>query len=78
MDINLNANLNAEQRTQLELIALYAGKTPAQVVIEAARFLLEHDIDSPEWMERNSVVRSGEPFLDEHEMNVRLAEMLRR
>jgi len=33
--------LTPEQRAQIELIALYAGKSPAEVLLEAAEFLLD-------------------------------------
>ena len=74
----MDINLNSEQSTQLELIAIHAGKTPGQVLTEAALFLLKHDIDSWEWMERNAALHSGEPFLGDRELDVRLAELLRR
>jgi hypothetical protein len=74
----MDINLDAKQKTQLELIALYAGKTTGQVVAEAALFLLKHDVDSWEWMERHAALHSGEPFLGRDEMDARLAELLRR
>lgn len=74
----MDIQLNSEQRTQLELIAIHAGKSTGQVLAEAALFLLKHDVDAWEWMERNAALHSSEPFLGEREMDVRLAEMLRR
>jgi hypothetical protein len=74
----MDIQLNSEQRTQLELIAIHAGKTTGQALTEAALFLLKHDIDSWDWMERNAALHSGGPFLGEREMDARLAEMLRR
>jgi len=74
----MELNLNSEQSTQLELIALYAGKTQVEMLTEAALFLLDHDIDSWQWMRQNAVVRRGQTFLAEDEMDARFAEMLRR
>jgi hypothetical protein len=74
----MELNLDSKQSTQLELIALYAGKTQVEMLTEAALFLLEHDIDSWEWMRRNASVRGGQKFLGSDELDARLAEMLRR
>ncbi len=74
----MELNLSPEQRSQLELIALHEGKSVSRVVMEAALFLLEHDVDSWEWMERNAALHSGEPFLGEREMDARLAKIVRR
>jgi hypothetical protein len=74
----MDINLNSEQCTQLELIAIHAGKSRTQVLMEAALFLLKHDVDSWDWMERNAALHSGEPFLREAELDARLAGMLRR
>jgi hypothetical protein len=74
----MELNLTSEQSTQLELIAMYAGKTRVEVLTEAALFLLEHDIDSWEWMRQNASLRRGQPFLAKEELDARFAEMLRR
>jgi hypothetical protein len=74
----MDIDLNSQQSAQLQLIALYAGKTPGQVLTEAAWFLLKHDVDSWEWMERNAALRSGQAFLGAEEMDARLAQLLRR
>ena len=74
----MDIQLNSDQRTQLELIAIHAGKTPGQMLTEAALFLLKHDVDSWEWMERNAALRSGQAFLGAEEMDARLAQLLRR
>jgi hypothetical protein len=74
----MQLDLTSDQSTQLELIALHAGKTRVQIVMEAALFLLEHDIDSWERMRRLTALYSGGPFLGEVEMDARLAELLRR
>ena len=41
----MNVDLNYEQRARLELIAVYSGKSPAQVLIDAAQFLLNCEAD---------------------------------
>ena len=74
----MQLDLTSNQSTQLELIALHAGKTRVQILMEAALFLLEHDIDSWEEMQRLTTLHSGQPFLGEDEMDARLAELLRR
>ena len=74
----MELNLNSDQRAQLELIALHEGKTPGQALTEAALFLLIHDVDSWEWMDRNALLHSGQAFLTEEAMEARLAEICGR
>jgi hypothetical protein len=74
----MDLDLTAEQRSQLELISLHAGKTPVQVLTEAALFLLEHDIDSWEWMRQRSPQTCCQTFLNDEDLEARFAEILRR
>jgi hypothetical protein len=74
----VDLNLTSDERAQLELIALHAAKTPAQALLEAAKFLLEHDTDSWEWMRRNQRGPSHQTFLRDDELDARFARMLRR
>jgi hypothetical protein len=45
----MDLNLDGEQKAQLELIALHVGKPPAQVLMDAAVFLLSRDARSAAW-----------------------------
>jgi len=74
----MDLDLTAEQRSQLELISLHAGKTPVQVLTEAALFLLEHDVDSWEWMRQRSPQASCQTFLNDEDLEARFAQVLRR
>lgn len=74
----MELNVTSEERTQLELIALHAGKTSSKVLVEAAEFLLEHDIDALEWMLECRRGPSYQTFLCEEDMDARLAQLLGR
>ena len=64
----MDIELTSEQRSRLELIAVHAGKSPAQVLLEAAVFLLENDAaGSPQ----------PQNFLSEAEMDARFTRILR-
>ncbi len=70
----MDLDLNGEQRSQLELISLYAGKPPAQVLVDAATFLVERDAGL-----LDSVVPCGpQTFIADDELDARFAQMLRR
>ena len=74
----MNITLTSEQSSQLELISLHAGKTPGQALTEAAVFLLEHDVDSWQWMQERSARASSQKFLKDEQLEARFARMLRR
>ena len=40
----MNIDLDYEQRARLELISIHTGKPPAQVLIEAAQSLFNHEL----------------------------------
>ena len=69
----VNVDLDFEQLAQLELISLHAGKAPAQLLMEAALLVLNRDADFYE-----SCQAEPQRFLPEHEMEARLARILRR
>jgi hypothetical protein len=70
----MDIELNYEQRARLQLISMYAGKSPARILLEAAEFLLTLD---PECFQQSA---SGEAqkFLSAAELEARIAKILRR
>jgi len=66
-------DMNFEETSRLELIALHAGKLPAQVLIEAARYLLDHDAGCCE----HCRPAQTQKFLPDDEMEARFARILR-
>ena len=69
----MDVELNYEQRAHLELISLHSGKPTAQLLIEAAEFLLTLD---PEYLGR-STPNEPQTFLSDAEMETRFARLLR-
>ena len=69
----MDIQLTSEQRSRLELIAMHAGKQPAQILLEAALFLLEQD---PAHSASEDTADS-QKFLSEAEMDARLSRILR-
>ena len=71
--ITVNVELNYEQTSRLELIALNAGKPKAQMLLEAAQYLLDRDTGHV------GSTRPGEPqrFLSDSELETRFARLLR-
>lgn len=39
----MNIDLDYEQRARLELISIHAGKTPGEVLMDAAQSLFDHE-----------------------------------
>jgi hypothetical protein len=70
----MKLDLNYQQRAQLELIALYSGKSAAQVLLDTAQFLMncEANYYSP------SRPVPSQQFLPEDVLEARLAGLLRR
>ena len=65
--------LTPDQRAQIELIALYAGKTPSQVLVEAAESLIDrHAGASPMPQEHEPPTP-----LTREQLEQRFAQMLR-
>jgi predicted DNA-binding protein len=69
----MNVELNYEQRARLELIAMHAGKSPAQVLMEAAQSLLNREVGDYELADQ----QAPQQFLREEELEARLARILR-
>jgi hypothetical protein len=67
-------DLNFEETSRLELIAMHAGKPKAQVLIEAARYLLDHDAECCE----HCRAAQNQKFLPEDEMEARFGRILRQ
>lgn len=74
----MNLDLSAEQRTQLELISMHAGKPPAEVLIEAALFLLGFDDEYWGSQARQEIIPSCQTFLPGDELEARFCNLLRR
>jgi hypothetical protein len=74
----MDINLTSEERVQLELIALHTGKSTGMVLLEAAEFLLEHDIDSWQCTQQHQPAPRNQTFLPEEELDARFAQLLRR
>ena len=69
----MDLELTSDQRAQIELIALYAGKTPSQVLVEAAESLIDrHAGTAP-------IPEELEPLapLAREQLEQRFAQMLR-
>lgn len=69
----MELELTPEQRGQIELIALYAGKTPAEVLLEAA----EHLIDRATGVTPTPQEFGAPPILSREQLEQRFAQMLR-
>jgi hypothetical protein len=67
----MNVHLNYEQRARLELIAMYSGKSPEKVLIDAAQFLLNCEADY------YPALPLPQQFVSEEELEVRFARLLR-
>jgi hypothetical protein len=74
----MDMNLTSEERVQLELIALHAGKSTGKVLLEAAEFLLEHDVDSWQYKPQHQPASRNQTFLRDEDLDARFAELLRR
>jgi hypothetical protein len=64
-------DLNYEQRARLELISIHSGKPAAKVLIDAAQFLLNCEIDY--YPPTRPVTQQ---FVPEEELEARLKRML--
>lgn len=67
----MELRLNFDQRARLELIAMYAGTSPEQLLLEAAQTVLDRDAaDAPS-------PTSAQRFLSEVELDARFERLLR-
>jgi hypothetical protein len=69
----MEVELTPEQRAQVELIALYAGKSPAEVLLEAAEQL----IDRAAGVTPTPQEFGAPPILSREQLEQRFAQMLR-
>jgi hypothetical protein len=69
---SVDIELTHEQRDRIELIALLAGKSTTQALVDAAQFLLDRDAAD------SSTPRLAEPqqFLSQSEMDARFSRIL--
>jgi hypothetical protein len=70
----VNVDLDFEQLAELELISLHAGKSPAQLLMEAAQLVLNRDAHLSDLFHPSEPQR----FLQDDDMELRLAQLLRR
>jgi hypothetical protein len=68
----MQVDLSYKQRAQLELIAVYSGKTAAQVLVDTAQFLMNCEAN---YYPPTRPVPSQQ-FLPEDEMEARIARIL--
>lgn len=69
----MNLQLDFEQSARLELIALHAGKSTSQMLVEAAQYLLDRDagcLSQPHPMQTQQ-------FLSEEALEARFTRILR-
>ncbi len=71
--MSMQVEFTDKQRSQLELIAIYSGKTAAQVLIDTAQFLMNCEAN---YYPSTRPVRSQQ-FLPEDELEARFASILR-
>ena len=69
----MELELTPEQRAQVELIAMYAGKSPAEVLLEAA----EHLIDRAAGIAPTPQEFGAQPIFTREQVEQRFAQMLR-
>ena len=70
----MNVDLDFDQLAELELISLHAGKPPAQLLMEAAQLVLNRDAHLSDLFQP----REPQRVLPEEDMELRLAQLLRR
>jgi hypothetical protein len=68
----MELDLNYEQRARVELIAIHSGKPPAQVLVDAAQFLLNCEIG----YYPPSPAPRPQQVLAEEELQLRFARLL--
>jgi hypothetical protein len=69
----MELDLNFEQRARVELIAIHCGKPPAQILVDAAQFLLNCDAN---YYPPSPRPRSQQ-FLSEDALELRFSRLLR-
>jgi hypothetical protein len=70
----VNVDLDFDQLAELELISLHVGKPPAQLLMEAAQLVLTRDAHLSDLFQP----REPQRVLPEEDMELRLAQLLRR
>ena len=74
----MDVDLNDEQSAQLELIAIHAGKSPAQVLVDAALSLLRREVQDLKPYPGDPPLARSQDFMNEAELEARFARILRR
>lgn len=70
----MDVDLNYRQLAQIELIAIHTGKSPAQVLVDTAEFLLNCEVD----YYPPSQPLPTQQFLPDEELEARFTRLLRR
>jgi hypothetical protein len=70
----MDVDLTYEQRARIELIAIHTGRSPAQVVVDTAEFLLNCEVD----YYPPARPLPTQQFLPEGDLEVRFSRLLRR
>ena len=65
----MNIELNYDQRARLELLAIHAGKSTGDLLLDAARMLLDDDEEDTR--------HQPQRFVSEQELEARFARLLR-
>ena len=74
----MRLDLSPDQESQLELISMLAGKPPAQILTDAARYLCENDVEFLEAVAHGFAPSNTQHFLDPEQLDRRIASILRR
>jgi hypothetical protein len=73
----MQLDLSFEQRARLELLAIHAGVSPAQLMMQGLQLLLELDAaDAPRTADTLDGASSTQCFLSELELEARLSRLL--
>jgi hypothetical protein len=71
-------DLDGNQRSQLELISIHAGKAPEQILIDAALFLMDSGGEGLKASQGEIQAAPGQRFPTSTELEARFARLLRR
>jgi hypothetical protein len=73
----MQLDLSFEQRARLELLAIHAGVSPAQLLTDALELLLERDAaDAPRTADTLDRASCTQCFLSEFELETRFSRLL--
>jgi hypothetical protein len=70
----MNVELNYEQSARIELLSLVAGKTPGELLLDAAKLLLDRDAGCCERCRQTD----EQPHFADEQVDARFAQLLGR